>query len=105
MNKLGLQIEFTPAYSPWSNGANERNHYSCDVIVRKIMEEDKKMVLQEAVTMAAWTHNTNVNKLGYSPLQLVTGKSIVLPGLTTGNIATDSLYDDEALKKNNGATL
>ena len=45
INKLGLTIEFTPAYSPWSNGANERNHYSCDVIVRKILEEDKKVVL------------------------------------------------------------
>ena len=92
-------IEFTPAYSPWSNGANEWNHYSCDVIVKKILEEDKKVVLQEAVTMAAWTHNTNVNVLGYSPLQLVTGKSIVFPGLTTGNKATESLYDDETVQK------
>ena len=99
VNKLGLKIEFTPAYSPWLNGANERNHYSCDVIVRKIMEEDKKIVLQEAVTMSAWTHNTNVNVLGYSPLQLMTGKSIVLPGLTTGDAATDSLYDDETVRK------
>ena len=65
VNKLGLKIEFTPAYSPWSNGTNERNHYSCDIIVRKIMEEDKKVTLQEAVTMSAWTHNTNVNVLGY----------------------------------------
>ena len=94
-NKLGLKIEFTPAYSPWSNRANERNHYSCDVIIRKIMEEDKKIVLQEAVTMSAWTHNTNMNILGYSPLQLMTGKSIMFPGLMTRNTTTDSLYDDE----------
>ena len=63
------------------------------------MEEDKKIVLQEAVTMSAWTHNMNVNVLGYSPLQLMTGKSIVFPGLTTGNTATDSLFDDEAVRK------
>ena len=71
VNKLGLKIVFTPSYSPWSN---ERNHYSCDVIVKKVMEENKKLTLQEATTMAAWTHNTNVNVLGYSPLQLMTGK-------------------------------
>ena len=61
VSKLGLKIKFTPAYSPWSNGINERNHYNCDVIVKKIMEEDKKVGLGEAVDMASWTHNTNVN--------------------------------------------
>ena len=49
--------------------------------------------------MAAWTHNTNVNTLGYSPLQLMTGKSIVLPSLTSGNVATESLYDDESVRR------
>ena len=99
VNKLGLKISFTPSYSPWSKGINESNHYSCDIIVQKIMEEDKKVTLKEATTMASWTHNTNVNTLGYSPLQLMTGKSIVLPGLTSGNMATESLYDDESIRR------
>ena len=98
VNKLGLEIKFTPAYSPWSNGVNERNHYNCDVIVRKIMDEDKKISLSEAVDMSSWTHNTNVNVFGFQPLQLVTGKSVMIPGLTTGNMATDSLYDDEMIR-------
>ena len=38
------------------------------------MEEDKSVKLQEAVDMAAWTHNLNVNTFGFTPLQLVTGK-------------------------------
>ena len=67
-------IDFSPAYYPWSNSANERNHYSCDVIIKKIMQEDKKIKLQDAVDMAAWTHNMNVNTLGFTPLQLATGK-------------------------------
>ena len=41
VNKLGLTIEFTLSYSPWSNVVNERNHYSCDVIVKKVMEQDR----------------------------------------------------------------
>ena len=97
-NKLGISIKFGPAYSPWSNGVNERNHYSCDVIVKKIMEEDKKITLQDTVDMAAWTHNTNVNILGFTPLQLATGKNVVFPGILTGNMATESLYDDERVR-------
>ena len=34
-----------------------------------------------------FTYNTNVNKLGYTPLQLEIVKSCNLPGLTTGNKA------------------
>ena len=85
MNKLGIEIKFTPAYSPWSNGVNKRNHYSCDIIVKKVMEEDKKIKLEDAVKMASWTHNTNVNIKGFQPLQLVTGKSVTFPGITMGN--------------------
>ena len=98
MSKLGIKVDFTPAFSLWLNGVNEKIHYSCDVIVKKDMEEDKKLRLQIAVNMASLTHNTNVNVLGFSPLQLVTGKSIVLPGLNNGNVATDSEYDDQAVR-------
>ena len=98
-SKLGIKVEFSPAYSPWSNGINERNHYSADVAVKKIMEEDKKITLQDTVRMAGWTHNTNVNTLGFTPLQLVTGKNVTFPGVSSGNIVTESLYDDEGVKK------
>ena len=53
VNKLGIKIDFTPAFSPWSNVVNERNHYSCDVIVKKAMEEDKNLRLQTVVNMAS----------------------------------------------------
>ena len=41
MSNLGISISYGPAYSPWSNGINERNHASCDVTIRKLMEEKK----------------------------------------------------------------
>ena len=63
------------------------------------MEEDKKVGLGEAVDMASWTHNTNVNVKGFQPLQLMTGKSVVIPGLTMGNLATDSMADDEMVRR------
>ena len=68
------------------------------MIIKKLMMDDKKLSLPVAVKMATWTHNTNVNVLGYTPLQLMTGKSVVLPGLVTGNLATESLYDDETVR-------
>ena len=46
VNKLGIKIEFSPSYSPWSNGLNERNHYSADSIVRKLMDKNKEILLE-----------------------------------------------------------
>ena len=63
-----------------------------DIVVKKLMEESK-MPLQEAVDGVAWTPNTNVNVYGFVPLQLVTGKAVSYPGITMGNIATESDFD------------
>ena len=62
------------------------------------MDEEGKVSLEEAVKMASWTHNTNVNVLGFHLLQLVTGKSMNIPGLTMGDMATDSIYDDDMVR-------
>ena len=40
-----------------------------------------------------------MKKLGFSLLQLVTVKAITLPGLTTGNMDTESMTDAEAMQK------
>ena len=63
------------------------------------METDKKLTLQEAVNVAAWSHNTNVNRLGYTPMQLQLGKSISLPGFTEGTMVTDSKFDSELVER------
>ena len=62
------------------------------------MEEDRKISLTTAVAMAGWTHNTNMNHSGFSPLQLVTGKSITIPGLTFSTPPTLSHYDADIVK-------
>ena len=48
------------------------------------------------VKAASWNHNIRINKLGYSPLQLATEKAVIIPGLTIGNLATESMIDAEA---------
>ena len=52
MSRLGIKIRYGPAYSPWSNRINERNHGSCDITVKKFME-DKKVVLTDSLVKAA----------------------------------------------------
>merc|ERR1712177_44833 len=99
VSKLGITIRYGPAYSPWSNGTNERNHASCDITIKKILE-DKKTGLKDAVMKtAAFTHNTSVNKAGFSPLQLVKGKAANIPALTMGNEGSESLTDAEAVNR------
>ena len=92
-------MKFGPTYSPWSNGLNERNHALADLTIKKLLEEKKTALNDSLVKAAALTHNTLINKLGYTPLQLVTGKAVTLPGLTTGNKATESSTDSEAVQK------
>ena len=49
------------------------------------------------VKTAAWTHNTCINILGYTPLHLVTGKLCTLPGLSMRNVAIESVIQAEAV--------
>ena len=61
--------------------------------------KDKKTPLTDVlVKVAAWTHNTSFKKLRYSPLQLVTGKAVTIPGLTMGNEVTENIADSEAVQ-------
>ena len=63
------------------------------------MEEYKVSLSDSLVKAAAWTHNTSVNKLGYSLLQLVTGQAVMIPGLTTGNVVRESMTYSEAVRR------
>ena len=98
-SKLRLMVKFGLAFSPLSNGINKRNHATADITVKKLMEEKKVPLSDSLIKAAAWTHNTSVNKLGFSPLQLVTGKVATIPGLTTGNMVTESMTDAEAVQR------
>ena len=39
--KLGLKLYQTAAHSPFSNGSMERNHFTIDLTISKMMEDDK----------------------------------------------------------------
>ena len=62
--------------------------------------DNKKIGLTDVlVKTAAWTHNTNINRAGYSPLTLVTGKAVNIPGLTMNTVASESPTDAESVRR------
>ena len=79
-SKLGISVKCGPTYSLLSNGSNKQNHTSADMTIKKMWEE-KKFPTNDSIVKAC-KHNTTVNMLGYSPLQLVTGKAVALLGLS-----------------------
>ena len=52
------------------------------------MEKMNIPLTDSLVKAAAWTHNTSINKLSFSTLQLVTGKTETIPGLNNGTKAS-----------------
>ena len=80
-------------------GVNEQNHDLADLTIKKLMEEQKSLLTDSFVKAATWIHNTSINKLHFSPLQLVTGKAVTIPSLTTGNVASESMSDSEDVQR------
>merc|ERR1712115_586844 len=71
----------------------------CDITIRKLMEDKKTGLTDAVIKAAAFTQNSNVNKAGFSPLQLVAGKAANIPGFTMGNEGSESLKDAEAVNR------
>merc|ERR1711867_5586 len=72
-------------------------HY--DLTIKKLMEDRNVGLTDVLAKTTPWTHNTNVNRAGFSPLTLVSGKAASIPGLTMGNAGSESLTDAEAVNK------
>ena len=96
---LGISIKMTAASSPWMNGSCERNHATVDCMVEKILEDNSKIDLQKAVDLACFVKNTEINKTGFSALQIFCGRSPAFPGLSDCSPASIELEgNNEYLK-------
>ena len=84
--QFNVEVCSTAAYSPWSNGICERNHYIVDSCVQKMLEEDPNMQLEVALAWAVNAKNSMQNHLGFSPIQLVVGCNPNLPSAITNNL-------------------
>ena len=86
-----LNIKMSAAESPWQNGIVERHHATADIVYEKIMLENPAMSPQDAVNQASFSKNSDINRSGFSPLQLMMGKSPGFPGLAEANPASSNI--------------
>ena len=75
----------TAAFAPWSNGGNERNHATVDLMMEKIMSGDSSIKFEDALAKAVYAKNAMLNVHGYSPSQILTGKQPRIPGACNDN--------------------
>lgn len=87
-SKANMKIDTTAALSGWMNGKCERNHFTADNTVDKLMMEDEELSLEEATELAVYAKNCAINHLGFSAFQIVYGKNPVLPGVENSTPAT-----------------
>ena len=92
--RMNLSIKYTPAYSPWSNGGNERRHASVDATIVKMLEDSPTTTLEEALNHACYCRNEEISSKGYAPRQLFLPSASAIPGITDGNVAKDSMISD-----------
>lgn len=79
-SKLGIRIITTASYSPFSNGTCERNHAVVDSILQKLVHDHKDTDLNELLAWSCCAKNSLCMFGGFSPYQIVYGKSPSLPG-------------------------
>ena len=78
----GIVLKNTSSFSPWQNGLNERNHSVVDITISKIMQDDPSMPLQRCLDIALFCKNSEPNnRIGTSPLRLVTGRDPIMSTL------------------------
>ena len=103
-NQYCINIKHTAAYNPWSNGLNERNHATIDIMMKK--NTCKNTALQYAVSV----RNCCLYVRGFTPAQLAIGQNPKLPstfhdslpvleGCTTSSIIAQNLNVIAAVRK------
>ena len=85
---LGVEVKSTAANSPFSNGVCERHNGLIGETFDKIME-DVKCNPSIALAWATNAKNSYNNSYGFSPYQLVFGKTPSIPGLDNIRLATE----------------
>ena len=98
--KHDISLRLTAGNSPWSNGKNERSHYTVDRIIEKRMEEDPSLSLEEALSHALYVYNLQITKRGFSPRQLMFGTQGIIPGIAESTPASlEPIVESDLFRK------
>ena len=80
-SQLNIELLSTGANAPWQNGTVERNHMTTDSIINAVKRDYPNMSLEVALAWAINAVNSMSSVRGFSPYQLVFGRSIKLPNI------------------------
>ena len=78
----GVQVWFTAVEAPWQNGMCERAGGEWKVLWKASTTEadiETELEVTAAAVMITWAKNQRINESGFSPAQLVLGRSQTLP--------------------------
>ena len=102
--QFGIIVQTTAAESPWSNGIVERHNQTLARTMDKIISDtgcDPELALMWAVN----AKNALQNVAGFSPFQLVLGKSPRLPSVLTDDLPALTQVNTSDLIRDNLNTL
>ena len=100
LSRLGINMTFSAFYSPEQNGVNERNHHTVDILFFKIMSDNPDMKLQDALDLACYSKNIEINRTGFSSLQIVYGKNPrIISNFEPTTMTMDVCSDSELVRK------
>ena len=70
----GIKLKTTASYTPQSNGICERQHATVDRTIKKLLQENPKMNIQDAIDKSCWLKNCEPHSIyGTTPLRIVAG--------------------------------
>ena len=80
-----LQVKHTAtaSYTPNANGLNERNHYTVDTMLERMILAEPDLKVEVALSWCINAKNTLGNHNGFSPAQIVFGQNPRLPTVFT----------------------
>ena len=83
--KFDIKMLTTGAYSPFQNGLCEKNHYTVDIMLEKMLDSNSNMNFEQALSAAIFAKNTLINVSRFSPMQIVFGIQPNIPGAAHNN--------------------
>ena len=94
-----LQVKHTAtaSYTPNANGLNERNHYTVDTMLERMILAEPGLRVEVALAWCINAKNTLGNHNGFSPAQIVFGQNPNLPTIFTAG--PPGLEDDISMPK------
>ena len=102
---FGVKETVTPAYSPWFNSVNERNHATIDRMVNMMRTESTEMGMEQSLFWAVHAFNTLESSRGFTPMQLMMGINATVPTLSNSGPTLLPIVDASGCVRNNLTAL